>query len=64
MVFGFSLIIANGYTFWPALEYANASFNCPAILGPVYYQVEGVQVVGAPLYGQMQIVMPPRIYSA
>jgi hypothetical protein len=59
-VFGIGLIIANGYTFWPALAYANTLINCPAIFGTLSYEVNGAaQVVGAPLYSQMHLVMHP-----
>lgn len=59
-VFGLALIIANAYTFWPAFAYANTSISCPSIFGNLSYDVKGAtQVVGAPLYSEMQLVMRP-----
>jgi hypothetical protein len=58
LVFGIILIIANGYTFWPAFAYANTLIHCPAIFGILSYDVKGAaQVVAAPLYSEMQLVM-------
>ncbi len=58
LVFGIVLIIANGYTFWPALAYGNSLISCTLIFGILSYDVKGaVQVVGAPLYSEMQLVM-------
>jgi len=60
LVFGIGLIVANGYTFWPALAYANTWTSCPAIFGILSYDVKGAaQVVGSPLYSEMQLVMHP-----
>ena len=59
-MFGIGLIIANSYTFWPAFAYANTLIHCPAIFGNLSYDVKGAaQVVGAPLYSQMQLVVHP-----
>ncbi len=64
LVFGIGLIVANGYTFWPAFAYANTSINCPAIFGVLSYDVNGAaQVVAAPLYSEMQLVVPPWVHS-
>lgn len=58
VVFGVGLIIANAYAFWPAFAYSGAVFNCPLILGPIWFEVQGAaQVVGPPLYSEMQLVM-------
>ena len=58
------MIIANSYTFWPAFAYANTSINCPAIFGVLSYDVNGAaQVVAAPLYSEMQLVVPPWVHS-
>jgi hypothetical protein len=58
VVFGIGLIIANAYAFWPTFAYSGAVFNCPAILGPIWFDVSGAaQVVGPPLYSEMQMVM-------
>jgi hypothetical protein len=60
LVFGIGLIVANGYTFWPALAYANTLIHCPPIFGVLSYDVKGAaQVVAAPLYSEMQLVMQP-----
>jgi hypothetical protein len=60
LVFGIGLIVANGYTFWPALAYTNTLIHCPAIFGILSYDVKGAaQIVGVPLYSEMQLVMHP-----
>jgi hypothetical protein len=60
VVFGIGLIIANSYAFWPAFAYSGAVFNCPSILGPIWFNVTGAaQIVGPPLYSEMQMVMHP-----
>ncbi len=58
LVFGIGLIVANGYSVWPALVYGNTLIHCPAIFAVLSYDVKGAaQVVGAPLYSEMQLVM-------
>src|SRR5260370_36848755 len=58
LVFGIGLLIAKGYTVWPVLAYANIWISCPAIFGILSYDVKGpVQVVAAPLYSEMQLVI-------
>jgi len=60
LVFGIGLIVANGYSVWPALVYGNTLIHCPAIFAVLSYDVKGaVQVVAAPLYSEMQLVMHP-----
>ena len=60
LVFGFVLVVANCYAFWPAVAYANGTIGCPLIFGVLSYDVkEAAQVVGPPLYSQMQLVMHP-----
>src|SRR3989442_3223404 len=60
LVFGIGLIVANGYSVWPALVYGNTLIHCPAIFAVLSYDVKGAaQVVAAPLYSEMQLVMHP-----
>ncbi len=59
LVFAIGLIVANGYTFWPLFAYPGLT-SCPAIFGFLDFEVGGAaQVVGAPLYSQMQLVIHP-----
>ena len=60
LVFGIGLIVANAYTFWPTLAYGNSLIGCTLVIGTLSYDVKGAtQVVGAPLYSEMQLVMHP-----
>lgn len=60
LIFAISLLVANTYTFWPAFAYADTATSCPAIFANLSYKVKGnVQVVGSPLYSEMQVVMKP-----
>jgi hypothetical protein len=60
-VFAIVLIIANGYTFWPMFAYPDVT-SCPLILAGTFlgFDVGGAaQVVGPPLYSEMQLVVHP-----
>jgi len=59
LVVGIGLMVANGYTFWPTLAYGNSPIGCTQVIGTLSYNVKGAaQIVGAPFYFEMQLVMP------
>lgn len=58
MVFVVAILLANVYTFWPALVYGNPTIECPAIFASVSYQITGSSlVVGPPLYSYEQFLL-------
>src|SRR5207244_1352905 len=60
LAFGIVMTIVNGFTFWPTFAYPNGTIGCTLIFGILSYDVKGAaQVVGAPLYSQMQLVVHP-----
>lgn len=60
LIFVVTLLVANAYTFWPAIAYGNVATSCPAYVADLSFHVSGkAQVVGPPLYSEMQIVMNP-----
>ena len=60
LIFAISLLVANVYTFWPAIAYGNTPHHCPAYIADLSFHVSGdAQVVGPPAYSEMQIVMKP-----
>ncbi len=59
LVVGIGLMVANGYTFWPTLAYGNSPIGRTLVIGTLSYKVKGAaQIVGAPFYFEMQLVMP------
>ena len=60
LIFAISLLLANAYTFWPAIAYGNTPIYCPAYIADLSFSITGAaQVVGPPLYSQKQFVMSP-----
>ena len=60
VIFAISLLVANGYTFWPAIVYWNTPTSCPAYIADISFSITGsTQIVGPPLYSQMQFLVKP-----
>ncbi|MCL5068774.1 MAG: hypothetical protein M1368_10545, partial [Thaumarchaeota archaeon] len=60
LIYVLALLIANVYTFWPAVAYGNEMISCPAIIADLSYRVTGANLaVGPPLYSASQYLLHP-----
>ena len=60
LIYVLAILVANAYTFWPAVAYGNEAISCPAIIADLSYRVTGANmVVGPPLFSATQYLLRP-----